>query len=74
MKAVYCYAMNAFFKVVECDHCFTDRELEHLAKGEWLQVDLAEGFDGNLSHYTLIDGVMSVIPESEWPENQEEPV
>jgi hypothetical protein len=76
MKAVYCIATESFFKVIDCDFCFTDRELEHMANGEWLQVDVADGFDGNVLHYTLTDGVMVSIPESEWPENQteEEPV
>jgi hypothetical protein len=70
MKALYCHAMGFFFKVVEGSHVFTDREFEHIANGDWLQVDLAEDFDGNLNHYSFDGSGMAILPESEWPENQ----
>jgi hypothetical protein len=72
MKALYCIATASFFKVIDDGFIFTDRELQHIAKGEWLQIDVTDGFDGNLSHYTLDGSSMMLIPESEWPENQTE--
>jgi hypothetical protein len=70
MKALYCKATASFFKVIDSEFCFTDRELEHIAKSEWLQVDVADGFDGDFRHYTLDGSDMVSIPETEWPENQ----
>ena len=71
MNALYCYATERFFKIIECRFCFTSMELEHLAKGEWVKVTLVNNFDGDLSHYFLDSSksLMSLLPENEWPEN-----
>jgi len=76
MKALYSESMKCYFKLAPDDFVFTDKELELLATGEWSQATIQENFDGNLSHYfkNEYDGTMSLLPESDWPENQEESI
>ena len=78
MKAVYCYALESFFKVVPDDFAWPEGELGHIARSEWKSFPVPDDFDGNVSHYFLDASTqkMYLLPESEWPENQadEEPV
>ena len=70
MKALYCYATNSFFKIVDDNHQYSDGALTHLANGQWAAIEVPLDFDGNVSHYSLNATSMVLNPESEWPENQ----